>query len=141
VSLLDEQTRQPVWQETFSGVDVRQWLPGDRWMQFANWNAERGHYVLDNGPARYEIPAAVNQVTGRFQLPRDLRRGTYLLAVSILDPAGMSPSCRFAIENYFTGGRHPLGRIFVGKDVVKVELDRALFNDPATDTTIGYRVV
>jgi hypothetical protein len=139
VSLLDEQTRQPVWQEAFASVDIRKWLPGDRWMQFADWNKARGHYVLDHGPARYEIPAATNQVAGRFQLPRNMRRGTYLLALAILDPAGMKPSCRFAIENYFTGGRHPIGRIGVGKAIANLELDGNCFNDPATDATISYR--
>jgi len=139
LSLLDEQTHRPVWRETFAGADIRQWLPGDRWMQFANWDATRGHYVLDHGPARYEIPATADQVREQFTLPRNLLRGTYILALAILDPAGMMPSCRFAIANYFTGGRHPIGRIGVGKDVEEVELNTVSFNDPATETSIGYR--
>jgi len=138
LSLLDEQTHQPVWRETFTGVDIRQWLPGDRWMQFANWDATRGHFVLDDRPPRYEIPAAANQVRGRFVPQRNLRRGTYILALAILDPASMTPSCRFANENYFTGGRHPMGRIGLGKDVEEVGLAQSSFNDPATDTSIGY---
>ncbi|MSU58341.1 MAG: DUF4832 domain-containing protein [Pedosphaera sp.] len=130
LSLLDEQTHHPVWRETFAAVDIRQWLPGDRWMQFADWDATRGHYVLDHGPARYEIPATANQVRGHFNLPRNLRRGTYLLALAILDPGGMTPSCRFAIGNYFTGGRHPIGRIGVRKDVEAVELTLRLSTIP-----------
>lgn len=139
LSLLDEQTRQPVWRETFAGVDIRQWLPGDRWMQFANWSTERSHFVLDDRPARYEIPAEPSQVRGRFTLPRNLSRGTYVLALAILDPAGLTPSCRFAIANYFNGGRHPIGRIAVGRKLEEAELDRNSFNDPARDTTVCYR--
>ncbi len=139
LSLLDEENRQPVWQETFAGVDVRQWLPGDRWSQFADWNAALGRYTLDGRPAQYQIPAALNPVRGCFTLPRALRRGRYILALAILDPAGMTPACRFAIENYFTGGRHPLGRIGIGRDVGVAELDAHLFEDLASDTSIGYR--
>jgi len=138
LSLLDEQTRQPIWRESFAGVDIRQWLPGDRWMQYANWSTERGHYVLDDGPARYEIPAAANLVRGQFTLPKNLRRGTYILALAILDPAGRAPSCRFAMENYFGGGRHPLGRISVGRPNENAELPRERFDDLAADTTIRY---
>ena len=114
LSLLDETTRQPVWQETFAGVDIRQWLPGDRWLQFAQWNAERGRYVLDDHPARSELPPEPCLVHGRFRLPPALRRGRYVLALAILDPAGLRPACRFAIANCFTGGRHPIGRVGVG---------------------------
>lgn len=138
VCLLDEQSRQPVWRETFAGVDIRRWLPGDRWMQFANWNAESGHYVLDERPARYEVGPEPNRVTGRFQLPRDVRRGRYLLALAILDPSSRTPACRFAIANYFTGGRHPIGRIAIGQNLDDAELDETRFNDLAADATLGY---
>ena len=140
VCLLEEKNRKCVWREIFAGVDIRQWLPGDRWMQFAEWNAEKVHYVLDDRPARYEIPAAANQITGRFPLPHSLRRGNYFLALGILDPAGGLPACRFAIENYFTGGWHPIGRIGLGKDVADARLDGAMFSDLATDKTVGYRL-
>ncbi len=72
LSLLDEQTHQPVWRETFTAVDIRQWLPGERWMQFAEWDAARGHYDLDDRPARYEVPATATLVRGHFKLPRQL---------------------------------------------------------------------
>ncbi|MEI2724587.1 MAG: hypothetical protein V9H26_13925 [Verrucomicrobiota bacterium] len=140
ICLLDEQTRECVWQETFTGADIRQWLPGDRWLQFANWNVEKAHYVLDDRPPRYEIPAAANLVGGRFQLPRALRHGSYILALAILDPAGMMPSCRFAVENYFTGGRHPVGRIGVGREIQNHGLPHKSFNDLHADRNIGYRV-
>jgi hypothetical protein len=138
LSLLDEQTHQPVWRETFADVGIRQWLPGDRWMQFAEWDATLGHYVLGQSPARYEIPAKADHVRGQFTLPPNLRRETYILALAILDPAGMMPSCRFAIENYFTGGRHPIGRIGVGHNLEAAELDPARFNSLAADATVAY---
>jgi hypothetical protein len=109
-------------------------------MQFANWDAGRRHFVLDDRPPQYEIPAAANQVRGRFVLPNELRHGRYLLALAILDPAGEVPSCRFAIENYFTGGRHPLGRVGDGREVERAELDSSKFSDLALDTTIGYQL-
>ena len=33
VSLLDEQTHRCVWEAEFPDVDIRRWLPGDRWLQ------------------------------------------------------------------------------------------------------------
>jgi hypothetical protein len=138
VSLLDERTAQPVWQETFAGTDIRQWLPGNRWSQFANWSAELGRYVLDDNPARYEVPPAGHRVVGKFQLPRQLRQGRYILALAILDPASGTPACRFALKNYFTGGRHPIGRIGVGREIENPELNARHFVDLAADTTVGY---
>lgn len=140
VGLLDEATRHCVWQGRIPNLDIRHWLPGDQWQQFADWNAEEVHYVLDARPARYEVPAAANPITGRLQLPRSLQRGTYFLALGILDPAGLVPACRFAIENYFTGGWHPIGRIGIGRAIETAELPSERFDDLAADNTIGYRV-
>jgi hypothetical protein len=47
---------------------------------------------------------------------------------------------RFAIENYFIGGRHPIGIIGVGKTPVSAELDATSFDDPAKDTTLHYEL-
>ena len=107
--------------------------------QFADWNAALGRYTLDDRPAQYQFPRP-NPVRGRFTLPRDLRRGRYVLALAILDPAGMTPACRFAIDNYFTGGRHPIGRIGVGRELDDAELDPSRFDDMAADQSLGYGV-
>lgn len=136
--LLDENTRKCVWQERFSNVDIRQWLPGDRWMQFADWNPERKHFVLNQQPARYEIAAASNQIHGQFVLPRRLRRGNYILALGIYDPVSGTPACRFACENYFLGGLHPVGRIGIGRENSQPELNDCRFDDLATDRAVGY---
>ncbi|HEX5223088.1 MAG TPA: DUF4832 domain-containing protein [Verrucomicrobiae bacterium] len=136
--LLDERTRKCVWQERFPNVDLRQWLPGDRWMQFADWNVERKHYVLNQQPARYEIAPVAHRIYGQFALPRQLRRGVYTLALAILDPASGTPACRFANQNYFRGGWHPIGRIGVRQEISNAELAAEEFDDLAADQTIGY---
>jgi len=122
-SLLDSESRDVVWKGCFQGVDIRTWLPGDR------WNEET---------RQYNIPPATYEVRGGFSLPRDLPKGQYVLALAILDSAGMVPSVRFAIENYYTGGRHPVGIIGVGEASPKTELDPASFDDPAADRTLHY---
>jgi hypothetical protein len=67
-------------------------------------------------------------------------QGDYTLALAILDPAGMQPAVRFAIRNYFIGGRHPIGVIGVGKTPSSAELDPACFDDPAKDKTLHYEL-
>jgi len=123
VSLLDAKTRDIVWRDTFPDVDIRTWLPGDE------WNESRRVYMV--GPKPYEA-------SGEFALPASLSGGRYILALAILDPAGMAPAVRFAIENYFAGGRHPIGLVGVGRTVSNPELSPALFDDPAADRTLHY---
>jgi hypothetical protein len=136
--LLDEKTRKCVWQERFLDADPRQWLPGDKWGQFADWNTGLKRFVLDQQPAQYGIAAVANHIQGRFTLPRHLRRGSYLLALAILDPASGTPACRFACQNYFRGGLHPIGRIGVGHDIVDPGIPADQFDDLAADQTVGY---
>jgi hypothetical protein len=124
VSLLEPQPRDVVWREIID-VDIRTWLPGDQ------WNKEAG---------RYNVEPAAYKVSGLFIVPADMPQGEYILALAILDPAGMLPSARFAIENYFTGGRHPIGRIGVGRAPLAVELDPVAFDDPARDRTLHYEL-
>ena len=138
--LLDEQTHECVWEEDFPGADIRTWLPGDRWLQFASWSKELAHFVLDDGAARYEVAAQPITISGRFTLPSRLPPARYVLALAILDPAGRSPACRFAITNYFAGGRHPIGRIGVGRDLDVAELDSGSFGDLAADRSLGYNL-
>ena len=134
VSLLDDRTRKPAWRGIFDHVDIRQWLPGDGWGQFASWNADAARFLTDAGPARYHIPPEAHEVKGSFPLPRDLPRGRYILALAILDPSAMLPACRFASGNYFKGGRHPIGRISLGHGSGSSELHDTVFDDLASDT-------
>ncbi|HET6559660.1 MAG TPA: DUF4832 domain-containing protein [Prolixibacteraceae bacterium] len=123
VSLLDTNTHQPVWKSVFQGVDIRTWLPGDQW---------------DTALRKYTIEPAVNSVKGEFQLPQELSKGEYIVALSILDPGGNVPAIRFAINNYFKGGRHPVGKIGIGKTITSVTLDETIFDDLYSDRTLYY---
>ena len=55
-----------------------------------------------------------------------------------LDPAGSLPGARFSVANYFTGGRHPIGRIGAGMRLAAAEWDPATFDDPGQDRTLRY---
>ena len=55
-----------------------------------------------------------------------------------LDPAGNLPCARFSFANYFTGGRHPIGRIGAGMRLAAAEWDPATFDDPGHDRTPRY---
>lgn len=114
VSLLDVQTREPVWKTTLADVDIRKWLPGDE------WNSEKDVY---------EIPAETFTVKTEVTLPK-IPVGEYIVAISVLEPVGNRPSLRFAIPNYFAGGRHPLCRVGVGTEISgDGQLDPTHFDD------------
>jgi len=101
VSLLDPQTKEPIWHQKVDQVDIRKWLPGD------DWDMQNNHY---------RIPAQTYTVETDFTLPQSLEEGEYILAVAILDPAGDKPSVCFANTNYYKNGRTPLGMVGVGVD-------------------------
>jgi hypothetical protein len=125
VSLLDINTHQPIWKSIFQGVDIRTWLPGDQW---------------DTNLRKYTIEPDENTVKGEFLLPQSLPKSEYILALSILDTAGNLPAVRFAISNYFKGGRHPIGKIGVGKTLVSAALDETIFDDLYSDRTLHYEM-
>jgi hypothetical protein len=139
LGLFSELGRERIWKATFANLDIRQWLPGDRWMRSAQWDPVQGRFVLDDLPARYESAPRVHHVTGSFSLPADFKPGRYILTLAILDPAGKRATCRFATKQYFAGGRHPIGRIGVAKDLDQAELDPMWFDDPSADTLVKYR--
>lgn len=123
VSLLDPKTRAVLWAGIFKDVDTRLWLPGD------DWDSAAGAYAVKPKPVRVE---------GRFTVPPAVGTGERLLALAVLDPAGNLPGARFSIANYFTGGRHPIGRIGVGMLPAAAELDPTTFDDPGQDRTLRY---
>ena len=124
-ALLEPDTRKAIWKDVFRDLDIRTWLPGD------NWN---------NSSRIYDIPPGSYSVEGSFRLPDSLPPGEYVLSLAILDPAGMLPAARFAIRNYYNGGRHPIGRIGVGSVLEEVEIDENEFDDPAKDRSLHYIV-
>jgi len=142
LSLLDPKTRQPVWKANFEGIDIRKWLPGDFSDKGKGRPAgDKAHagFEWDTG-LDYDIAPASNLVTGRFRLPSSLQAGEYLVALAILDPAGNLPSVKFAVVNYFKGGRHPLGRIGIGMESHKAEISPDEFDDPQSDQSLRYEL-
>jgi hypothetical protein len=140
VSLLDEKSHQPVWRAVFTNLDIRRWLPGD----FSDKGqgklvGDKAHAGFEwNTGLDYDIAPRSNEVAGRFQLPESIPPGQYILALAILDPAGNLPCVKFAIENYFQGGFHPIGRLALGVPPAQAELDPASFDNPRLDNSLHY---
>jgi hypothetical protein len=122
-SLLDPVTRLPVYKKILEEVDIRTWLPGDK------WNSDAKKYMAE--PRK-------NSVTARCKLPDDIKKGQYIVSLAILDPAGSLPAVRFAIRNYFKGGRHALGNIGINTAVPTVKLNNKLFDDLYADRSLHY---
>lgn len=121
--LLDADTREVKWKQMFNDVDIRNWMPGE------NWNdTERV----------YETPATIINNTDTFQIDTAIAKGKYILALSILDPAGMLPAVRFATTQYFNGGMHPVGYVGIDSLINQVDLDSTLFNNPILDNSLHY---
>ena len=119
VSLLDKSSKKVVWSDTFKNVDIRSWSPGDNW---------------DFKENRYKKSAKNYSIKEDFTLPSNLKEGEYILALSIVDPAGMKPSVRFAVTHYYSDGRAPLGMVGIG-----VEPTSALPQfDDVSNTKLGY---
>ena len=124
VALLDEETHEPVWKTTLRTPKISQWMPGDK------WSIEE---------QKYTVPAPVNTISEKVTIDGNVADGRYILAISILDPAGMQPSIRFANENYFEGGYHPVGYVGIGN--VKTdgtEIPENMFFDIQSDHTLHY---
>lgn len=126
VALLDPASRKPLWVAPLQGVDIRRWMPGEDW---------------DGEAFVYRRPAQTYVEEGHATLPQTVQKGEYIVALAILDRhGGMMPSVRFAIENYFSGGWHPLGYIGVGRKPTEVALVNVSFDSPAFDDTLHYKV-
>ena len=126
VGLLDPATAEPVWSAPLSGVDIRNWLPGEDW---------------DSEAFAYRIPAVAHCGNGLDTLPGNLKNGQYIIALAILDrQGGMMPSARFATSNYFRGGWHPLGLIGIGETPKQAAFEHAKFDSPAFDDSLHYKV-
>lgn len=122
VSLLDPATRQPVWKSTIPNLDIRTWLPGDQWDEIED---------------SYAVPAETFTVNQTFSI-QEIPAGSYILSLAILDPAGNRPCVRFAINNYYTGGRHPIGMVGVGHKPETFTISG--FDDIQSDTTLYYEL-
>lgn len=124
-SLLDPKDGSLVWRTPLKHVDIRDWIGGDDW---------------DSELEAYRVPAKTYTLDASVGIPQALPKGQYIGALSIVDPAGHQPALRFAIQNYFPGGRHPLGIVGIGIDVDGGhEVDSTLFLDPMEESRRGYK--
>ncbi|HYX07976.1 MAG TPA: DUF4832 domain-containing protein [Bacteroidales bacterium] len=121
--LLDPITHEVKWKKIFSDVDIRKWMPGE------NWNDEL---------QTYQSGAEITNNTDTFQIDSVIAKGKYILALSILDPAGMVPAVKFATKQYFNGGMHPIGYVGIDTLINEVVIDSALFDDPVKDKSLHY---
>lgn len=127
-SLLNPETYEPVWTTILENVDIRQWLPGDNWDEASN---------------TYLMAPETNIINASIQVPALSRisAGEYIVALSILDPIGLQPNLKFAVNNYLTGGRQPFCLIGVGVDSESgPELSSEIFTDPMRDIPCAYKV-
>lgn len=122
ISLLDPHTRKTVWKQRCTDIDIRNWLPGDQWDESNNGYAIPAKTFIENQSLLF---------SGDFS-------GEYILAIAVLDPAGNLPAVRFAIRNYFNGGRHPIGIIGVNKAPEAHIISG--FDDIQSDTTLMYKI-
>jgi hypothetical protein len=123
ISLLDIKTHKKVWAKVLDKVKISQWLPGENWS------------VTEN---RYMEEPPVYTVNDSLKIDSSIKPGEYIIAISILDPAGMVPSLRFANTNYFEGGVHPVGYIGIGCRIRNFTINPSLFYDIQSDRSLGY---
>jgi hypothetical protein len=141
VALLSRDTHAVVWRAPFPNADIRTWLPGDEWTPPA-WPHNAGTNTDEAvwpaaGECRWSKPAQPAEISGTFT--PDVPAGRYVLALAVLDPAGMLPSLRFATANYFNGGRHPVGLVGIGGERGGALTPDITFDDPQRDTSLHYR--
>ena len=125
IALLNADTKEKVWGKTLNDVDIRTWLPGE------DWDETKEKYIKE--PETYTISKSLT-------LDATIPDGKYIISISVLDPAGMSPSLRFAINNYFEGGRHPMGYVGVNKDIPEFEIKNIDFEDIQSDKALKYKL-
>lgn len=125
IALLDAKTHEKVWARTLSSAKISEWMPGDKWSSQTN---------------KYSVPASENTISEDLTLDTDLPAGKYIVSIACLDPAGMLPSLRFAVRNYYNGGRHPMGYVGVGQAIETFNVGDRPFDDIQNDKTLKYVV-
>ena len=125
IALLNSQTQEVVWSKTLQTPKTSQWMPGDNW---------------DNSQKVYTQPAAINHIEEELTLDKKIDTGDYIISIAVLDPAGMLPSLRFAIQNYFEGGRHPMGHVGINTEPIYFEIPVSNFSDMRQDKTLKYKL-
>lgn len=99
VSLLEKDSLRPVWSDLMPGVSVMDWMPGEEWQE---------------KEAVWAVPPRTYTVSGKWKVPAEIENGEYVLALSIVDPAGLKNAAVFLNTGYVGGGYTALGLIGVG---------------------------
>ena len=128
VALLDPATKKPVWSAPLNGVDIRRWAAGRGLGQCRLRLSPSCCPVSGGRPCRTASRDIASRANTSWPLP------------SSTDRAGCCPASRFAIENYFRGGWHPLGFIGVGGPPEEAALHDVKFDSPAFDDSLHYKV-
>jgi len=125
IALLDPKTHEKKWSQVLKRVDITRWMPGEQ------WEVKR---------QAYRIQAPVYGVTESLIYDGNLPKGEYIVAINVLDPAGMVPSLRFANQNYFNGGMHPIGYVGISQTIDNFIIDKSRFDDLQSDTSLKYAI-
>lgn len=123
ISLLNPQTHEKIWSQTLDNISISKWMPGE------NWDISRKEYTT--APPIYEIQ---HELT----IDKEIPDGEYVIALSILDPAGMLPSLRFANQNYWEGGYHPMGYIGINSKIQRPSIESTSFIDLQKEYNLHY---
>lgn len=122
VSLLDPANKLPVYTALLPDCSVSDWMPGEEWQKDTQ---------------QYAIPAQLYTVTREMALPETVKEGTYLLALSIVDPAGMRNAAVFLNAGYTMGGYTILGEIGLGQEPAQSGKNAGKLI-PESDITLRY---
>ena len=95
---------------------------------------------LDYSQKVYTQPDAIYHIEEELTLDKKIDTGDYIISIAVLDPAGMLPSLRFAIQNYFEGGRHPMGHVGINTEPIYFEIPVSNFSDMRQDKTLKYKL-
>jgi hypothetical protein len=128
--LVDETTRQIVYQSVISGTDTRTWKPGSNY----DWDP----ILNPNGSKVYLTPAIDNSISASIPIPSNITPGVYLAGLAILDPSTERPGVFFATNNFFKESQsQPLCRIGIGVNATN-HIITGPFNNPVSDDARTY---
>ncbi|HLT88621.1 MAG TPA: DUF4832 domain-containing protein [Sphingobacterium sp.] len=121
--LLDTDTKKKVWGTTLENTDITQWMPGEK------WHVQTQKYLIE--PERYAYQQHVS-------INKKIKPGKYILALTVLDPAGMKPSLRFANKSYVNGGYTALGYIGIDTAISGHKIEDQDWDDLQADRGLHY---
>ncbi len=131
--LVNETTRQIVFQSVISGTNTKAWRPGSNYDWDPNSNP--------NGSSVYLTPAVDNLIYASIPIPSSIAPGQYLAAIAILDPSTQKPGVFFAVPNFFKESQsQPLCRIGIGADAAN-SIVTGPFDNPVTDDMRYYTLI